>query len=190
MSKRILYLCLTLLIFIFYSCKTQYRIQGYIFVSKSSLVDTCSHMTISSRNNNSIILINDTTINYSISFGGLGVSTTIEYILSDSILIIDTVDIYNRSSFQEITNDIFGHKFYYFKDSLIDINRRDLYYSERLIQKEYNPNKSSTIYIIVNDKKYKNNWFNRRRLKSVFNSEKYTLKNVCNKQAKENMVLI
>lgn len=142
-------------------------------------------MTVSSINNKSIILISDTTLNYSISFGGLGVSTTIGYDLSDSILLVDNVDIYNRSSFQEITNDIFGHKFYYFKDSLIDINRNDLYYSRKLIQKKYNPNKMSDVYIIVNSKKHKINWLNRRRFKKVFNTEKYTLKKVCNKQAKE-----
>ena len=107
-----------------------------------SLIDTCSHVTVSNINNKAIILISDTTLNYSIRFGGLGVSTTIGYTLSGNELIVDTVDIYNRSSFQEIENDIFGYRFYYFRDSLVGINNNELYYGEIFLRKEFNRRKS------------------------------------------------
>ena len=83
----------------------------------------------------SIILINDTTLNYSIKVGGIGSATTIRYKIKDSVLIIDSVDIYERNSFQEFTDEVFNHKFKYSKDSLIDLNNNEKYYDQRYIDR-------------------------------------------------------
>lgn len=166
------------------SCNTIF-IKSYTHIPQSSLLHTCKHFTVSTTNNKSIILISDTTLNYIIRFGGLGVSTTIEYTISDNELIVDTVDIYNRSSFQNIDNDIFGYRFYYYRDSLVGINNNELYYSNKFIKKEHNPSKSPSIYLVFNNKKYKLNRINRSRFKRIFSSEDYTLNKLCNKVAKE-----
>lgn len=123
----------------------------------------------------SIIIISDTTLNYSIKFGGLGVSTTIGYKLLDSLLLIDSVDIYNSDSFQQITNDIFSHTFLYSKDSLIELETNQLYYTNKysrdLIGSSNNPN----VYLIVNGKKKKLRKLNMKRFREKYFTKKYEL---------------
>jgi len=174
------------LMLLLYSCSTNtfHRVQSYTLVR----TDTCSHIVIRGRNTNtnSIILISDTTLKYSIFFGGLGVSTAIGYNLSDNMLIVDSFDIYKRGDFHEITNDdIFGHRFYYSKDSLLDINRNDFYYSRKLIQKKLKSSKNTDIFFIVNNNKHKLNYFNRKRISKLVDSEKDTIIKVCVREAKE-----
>ena len=61
-----------------------------------------------------------------------GASTTIKYKIENDVMRIDTVDIYNRNSFQNYTEEIFGLNFHYSKDSLTDIRNGKKYYSPKI----------------------------------------------------------
>jgi hypothetical protein len=90
-----------------------------------------SSANYSASSGKSLILISDTALNYSIRFGGLGVATTIKYKILDSLLIIDSIDIYGRRTFQEITSDVFNHEYIFSKDSLVDLVNNERFYGEK-----------------------------------------------------------
>lgn len=84
--------------------------------------------------NRSIILIDDSTLNYSIRSGGIGWSASIRYKLSGQYLIVDSIDINNKTEF--IDEDIFNHEFLYSRDSLVDIDNREKYFTDRYVDKK------------------------------------------------------
>ncbi len=95
---------------------------------------------------------------------GIGITTTIRYKLQDSLLFVDSVDIYNRKSFQQFTNEIFNHKFLFSKDSLIDLDNHDKYYSQKYFDHKNNSQSNKKFYLIIDDNKKKITKFNVNRI--------------------------
>jgi hypothetical protein len=116
------------------SCKTKYKISSYEFDRglKFENVNGTLKPFPKTYIHKSIILISDSTLNYTVRYGDIGASTTIKYKITDNVMIIDSIDIYNRKSFQSYTNEIFENNFLYSKDSLTDIGNNDKYYVDKV----------------------------------------------------------
>ena len=112
----------------------------------------------------SLILISDTTLNYSIRFGGLGIATTIKYKILDSLLVIDSIDIYGRRAFQEITSDVFNHQYLFSKDSLIDLENNDKFFGKKYFNNLQTKRNKNRIYLIMNNEKIRINRYNVKKL--------------------------
>jgi hypothetical protein len=69
---------------------------------------------------------NDSVINFSKRYFGLGWSTDLRYRIFDNVMIFDTIDIYGTNI--EALN---LKKLKYNKDSLIDLNSGSIYYLEK-----------------------------------------------------------
>lgn len=133
---------------IFSACNNRFSRQTYIeYITpskftcsdslryKTILQDVSSNDVVWVESNRSIILISDSVLNYSIRFGGLGASTSIKYTIVDCLMVVDSVDIYGRKHFQEFAADIFKHTFLYSKDSILNLNNDNKYFSERYIRR-------------------------------------------------------
>ncbi|MDX1830512.1 MAG: hypothetical protein R3342_13310 [Lutibacter sp.] len=112
------------------SCKTNYGFKTYVFDSglKFEKVNGIEKPHRQTTTKKSIVIVSDSTLNYTVLLGDIGASTTIKYDLRNGLLKIDSVDIYNRKSFQGYTNEIFGYEFKYSNDSLIDQKNGEKYY--------------------------------------------------------------
>lgn len=111
-----------------YSCNT-YRIQSYVYDRGLYYKKVNGMMKPYTKSDiaKSIVLISDTTLNYNIRYGGIGASTTIKYKIENQLLIIDTVDIYGRNSFQSYTDEVFGNIYSYSEGSLVNKKNGDKY---------------------------------------------------------------
>jgi hypothetical protein len=125
-------LCISISIIIMvYSCKSQ-LFKGRFVQSTNILCDTCSMQTLldsslSVYNHLQIFTIkNDSVINFSKRYFGLGWSTDLRYRIFDNVMIFDTIDIYGTNI--EALN---LKKLKYNKDSLIDLNSGSIYYLEK-----------------------------------------------------------
>jgi hypothetical protein len=78
-----------------------------------------------------IILRNDSILEYFKRFGGLGSLTTVKYYLKDNLMIIDSLDIYGKIVPEEIINI----KMIYSTDSLINIKTNEKYYNQKYLDK-------------------------------------------------------
>jgi len=133
MKKSIEIITILILIGILISCKSNYRYRAYEFDRgiEWKIIDGIKKPFPKTYVKKSIVFISDSTLNYNIQYGGIGASTTIKYKIDNNSLIIDTVDIYNRKSFQGFTNEIFGVKIQYSNDSLIDKKHLQKYYLKK-----------------------------------------------------------
>ena len=133
------------------SCKTNYRSKAYEFNRelKFEKVNGVAHVFPQTNCKKSIVIVSDSTLNYSVTYGDIGKSTTIKYKRLNDILKIDTVDIYNRKSFQKCTNEIFGYEYIYSNDSLIGKNNGEKYYVINTNEKK------EPFFIVYRDKVYK-----------------------------------
>ena len=113
------------------SCKTNYGFQTYVYDNRLEFenVDGIEKPNPRMLTRQSIVIVNDSTLNYTVMIHDYGASTTIKYKIENDVMRIDTVDIYNRNSFQNYTEEIFGLNFQYSKDSLTDIRNGKKYYS-------------------------------------------------------------
>jgi hypothetical protein len=116
------------------SCKSNYGFKTYVFdngliLEKVNGIDKPKIRTTMRR---SIVIVSDSTLNYNVMIHDFGASTTIKYKLENELLKIDTVDIYNRNSFQNYAEEIFGLTYKYSKDSLTDIRNGQKYYSPKI----------------------------------------------------------
>ncbi len=129
------------------SCKSNYGFKTYVFDSglKFEKVNGIEKPHPQTTTKKSIVIVSDSTLNYTVLLGDIGASTTIKYELNNGLLKIDTIDIYNRKSFQGYTNEIFGYEFQYSNDSLIDKKNGEKYYINK-------PRKKADHFYIV----YKN----------------------------------
>jgi len=175
---------LIVMCFVMISCSK--HIQPYSYIPQvESLYSLTKLDSIKIGTRKSIILTSDTSLNYSISLGGIGISTTINYQTIDTLLVVDSIDIYNRDSFQDITNEIFNHKFIYTKDSLVDFINGEKYYSPRYIDKHFTTKKRNKFYMIVDGKKKKISPLNSKRIFSEIDIDKYELTEMTKSEAKE-----
>ena len=116
-----------------FACKSNFGFQTYVFenglkLEKTNGIDKQKFRTTMRR---SIVIVSDSTLNYTVMIHDFGASTTIKYKLENELLKIDTVDIYNRNSFQNYAEEIFGLTYQYSKDSLTDIRNGEKYYSPK-----------------------------------------------------------
>jgi hypothetical protein len=142
-----------------------------ISCNKSFFLQSYSSEDSSASFKKSIIIISDSTLNYSIKFGGIGAATTIGYSKIDSVLVIDSIDIYGRKSFQEFTDEIFNHEFFFSKDSLVNLVNGEKYFNN------YTGNRNTKhCYIIINNKKRRITRFNGKRILTEIDTTKQELK--------------
>ena len=131
--RLILFICLTFITYI--SCSTKFRIQTYDYIPYARLsIDSIRELYLSGdlhREDISITLTSDTTLNFFQRYGGLGFLNTIGYTRSDTIILIDSIDKYNGYSENQMSRDIRSKAFLYTKDSLVDIDSNELYYKRR-----------------------------------------------------------
>lgn len=162
------------------------HIHPYSYVPK---VDQDYSLTNTDSNNihtrKSIIITSDTTLNYSILLGGIGTSTTIKYKTIDKLIITDSIDVYNRDSFQNFTNEIFNRKFIHSKDSLVDLTNGDMYFSPRYIDKHLTTEKWNKFYVIIDGEKKKISSLNSKRIFSEIDTDKYELTKMSKIEAKK-----
>ena len=115
-------------------CKSNYGFKTYVFDDGLELekVNGIDKPKIRTTMRRSIVIVSDSTLNYNVMIHDFGASTTIKYKLENELLKIDTVDIYNRNSFQNYAEEIFGLTYKYSKDSLTDIRNGQKYYSPKI----------------------------------------------------------
>ena len=132
---KILNIVLILIIIgLIFSCKSNYGVQTYVFDNglEFEKVNGIDKPKIRTTMRRSIVIVTDSTLNYTVMIHDFGASTTIKYKLENELLKIDTVDIYNRNSFQNYAEEIFGLTYKYSKDSLTDIRNGQKYYSPKI----------------------------------------------------------
>jgi hypothetical protein len=126
--KQILFLII--IVITLGSCKMNYGLKTYVYDNEINF-DTINKSNAKTLRNfytrKSIIIINDSTLEYSIRLGHIKTGTTINYRIKNNILKVDTIDIHNRNSFQDYTNEIFGGNFLFSKNSLIDKSNGEKY---------------------------------------------------------------
>ena len=168
--------------FVLISCNRHIQTYRYVpQVDSPYLLTNLDSININTRK--SITLTSDNTLKYSISLGGIGISTTINYKPFDTLLVVDSIDIYNRDFFQDYTNEIFNRSFIYSKDSLVDLINGDKYYSPRYIDKHFTT--GNKFYIIDDGKKKRISSLNSKRIFSEIDFDKYELTEMSKSEAKE-----
>ena len=101
-----------------------------------------------------IILKNDSILNYFKRFGGLGYLTTIKYHLKDNLTTIDSLDVYGRMVPEEIINA----KMIYSTDSLVNKKTNERYYNQKYLDetdKRLKREGKNSMYLVLHGRKYK-----------------------------------
>jgi hypothetical protein len=135
------------------SCKPTFKMQVYSVDRQIHFCDSCDNRKLSAKlPKKSIVLISDSTLNFTTIYGGLGNSTKIKYRLSNDSLILKTEDIYGRK-LENVFED-FSAFYKYSADSLISLQNDEKYYSDSYInsktKKGFEP-----FFIIIDNKKHK-----------------------------------
>lgn len=129
MTKNIYQFIIVITVLILSSCKTNYGLRTYVYNNKiniDTVTDSNTHQNYYTHK--LIVLINDSTLTYSVNLGHIGTGTTINYKIKNDILMVDTLDIHNKKDYQYLSHRIFGVNFIFYKDSLIDKNTREKYF--------------------------------------------------------------
>ena len=145
MKYKTIILLLTLL-GIIASCKTNYKIQAYSLDRNLKFCDSCETRKVWAESDakKSIVLVSDSTLNYSIIYGHIGSSTKIKYRISNDTLILEPKDIYGKELKTEKSN--FSNVYLYSTDSLISLQNNERYYINK--PKE----KTNHFYIVYKNK--------------------------------------
>jgi hypothetical protein len=141
--------------FVIISCKIQSKILAYRFVPGPSQCDTCKISNLKK----SIIITSDSTLTFGVVFGGLGVSTTINYSMIGNVILTDSVDINGDKSYSEFIDEIFNCRLSFSKDSIINESTKEKFFTDRLLRSQNRIYKKPKCYIIINS--------NKRRLTSI-----------------------
>jgi hypothetical protein len=151
MNYKILFPLLTL-IGILASCKSKYKIQTFSLNRNIQICDSCSQRKVwASGPKKSIILISDSTLNYTRIVGHIGATTKIKYKLSSDTLILNSIDIYGKKvahNFQD-----FSSLYLINKDSLTSLQNDEKYYSVAYKKRIYK--KPIGFYIVYENKAHK-----------------------------------
>jgi len=151
------------------SCKTGYKVQTFEFLPNNSDNNMNDRRWIS--------IQNDTTIKFSVRYGGLLISGNAKYvthgneILVDSLQLMEQWGLYNLETYYEI----FGANFIRYKDSLVNYKTNDLYYDQRHISKHFKMKKvrGTICFIILDDKIIELTSFSYKRIWRKMNLENY-----------------
>ena len=163
MKTIINYSCFFLIVCsVIFSCKMQSRIFGYRYVPSPPTCDTCQISNLKK----SILITNDSTLIFGVVFGGLGVSTTINYSMIGNTIITDTVDINGDKSYSEYLDEIFGNKLSFSRDSIINERTKERFYSDKYLRYQNRKYGNSKSYLILGDKKRRLTFANTKRIVS------------------------
>src|SRR5690606_4776757 len=169
-TKRFLFL---LVVFVYFaSCKSGKRVPlSYYQPPQMDFCDTCEYKNPRLISNpKSIIIDNDSVLNYSERFGGIGKATTLKYSVDENILIIDSIDIYGNSTFSELSKGVFNERYFFYRDSLVNVETGEKYLSNEYLKQLEKQRKKEKTYFIINGKKYKVNKINIRRKFKFFDT--------------------
>ena len=117
------------------ACHSTNKLQVYQFMPSVDC-DSCDFLELMEKlteidsEPKSIVLKNDSILEYWKRYGGLGSLTTVKYYLKDSLMIIDSLDIYGKICPEEITNT----KMVYSTDSLINSKTKEKYYNQKYLK--------------------------------------------------------
>ena len=140
---------LLILLGIIASCKTNYKIQAYSLDRQLQYCDSCETRKVWAESDakKSIILVSDSTLNYSIIYGHIGSSTKIKYRISNDSLILESKDIYGNELKTDNLN--FSNVYLYSTDSLISLQNNEKYYANKPREK------ANHFYIVYENNVYK-----------------------------------
>ena len=157
----------------FQSCKTGY--QTFEFVP-SSLEDNMN-------DRRRISIRNDTTMRFSVTYGGISISGSAKYVTNGNELVVDSLQLmeiwglYNLETYYEI----FGTNFIHYKDSLVNNKTNDLYCNQRYMKKD----RGTICFIILDDKKIKLTSFNNKRIWRKIKLENYDIVEISKVEARK-----
>ena len=141
------------LIGILTSCKSRYKIQPYSLNRSIQVCDSCEQRKIWASNpTKSIVLVSDSTLNYTKSYAGLGASTTIKYRIVNDTLTMESYDVYGKNMTEN--NADFSNLYLYNKDSLTGLNNNEKYYSKYYLKSKRKKG-FEQFYFIIDGQKYK-----------------------------------
>jgi len=122
---------LLILFEIIVSCKSNYKTQVYSLDRQIQFCDSCETRKVWAKSDakKSIVLVSDSTLNYSIIYGHIGSSTQIKYKISNDSLILGSKDIYGKEL--KTDNSNFSNTYLYSTDSLISLQNDERYYAEK-----------------------------------------------------------
>ncbi|MCP4052529.1 MAG: hypothetical protein GY739_05570 [Mesoflavibacter sp.] len=150
MNYKLIFPLLTLIGFLI-SCNS-YKIKVYSLSRNIEYTETDGKMRMfASEPNKSIILISDSTLNYSKIYGHLGASTTIKYRKSNDTLILESQDIYGKNLTEN--NPDFSNLYLITNDSLTNLMNKEKYYSTDYLKNS--SKKPKGFYIVYENKAYK-----------------------------------
>jgi len=132
------------------SCKSKYDIQGYTLDRNLKFCDSCADKKVWAETNvkKSIILISDSILNYSVIYGHIGSLAKIEYRISNDTLIMGKKSLNGIPLVNLDIDKEFANKFLYSKDSLRNIETRELFYANSGRNKK---NKFDQFYVVLSD---------------------------------------
>ncbi len=114
------------------SCKSKYGLKNsYVYRNKVDF-DTINETNSKTLENfftyKSIVILNESVLDYSIHLDHIKTGTTIKYKMENNLLMVDTVDIFNRKKIEGDSDGIFGDNFLFSNDSLVDLRNGNTYY--------------------------------------------------------------
>lgn len=133
MKLKIIYFLLIQIGIILVSCKTNFKIQVYNFQSSFNTESSDEEeirKQIAKSKIKSIILKNDSILEYFTRYGGLANIVTVKYRVIENELIIDSIDNRGRKII-ELSNI----HLIYTPDSLVDKKTHEKYYNEKYLDK-------------------------------------------------------
>ena len=151
MNCKTIFSLLTLIVTLV-ACKSKYKIQQYALVNNIKLCDSCDQKKVwTGSPRKSIVIVSDSTLNYTRIVGGFGASTKIKYQIINDTLSLKTLDIYGRSVPENFKD--YSDAYLYNSDSLISLKNNEKYFSANYL--ESINNKFEHYYVIVDNKKIK-----------------------------------
>jgi hypothetical protein len=133
MKSNLFFILLTVLALVVVSCKTSFESQVYDFqliIDSNTYDENEIKELISESKMKTIVLKNDSVLEFRKRHGGLGSLITIEYTLVDNEIVIDSTDVTGR--YIPELSDI---HFLYSRDSLVNRQTNEKYYNQKFVKK-------------------------------------------------------
>ena len=133
MKSNLFFILLTVLALVVVSCKTSFESQVYDFqliIDSNTYDENEIKELISESKMKTIVLKNDSVLEFRKRHGGLGSLITIEYTLVDNEIVIDSTDVTVR--YIPELSDI---HFLYSRDSLVNRQTNEKYYNQKFVKK-------------------------------------------------------
>ena len=140
MKSNLFFILLTVLALVVVSCKTSFESQVYDFkliIDSNTYDENEIKELISESKMKTIVLKNDSVLEFRKRHGGLGSLITIEYTLVDNEIVIDSTDVTGR-----YIPELSGIHFLYSRDSLVNRQTNEKYYNQKFVKKKKENTKS------------------------------------------------